>query len=397
MTENKNVRRTKRLEVLEEKKAIDLKRHKQKIAAFVTALVLGTTSLGAVGGFALHKKLTSEPAIAADESENTKTSEAPNDNYYVESETKELEQKITDYFNSLDDLTKSEFNNNPQYLIDFGKWVNGLEIEDFSDAKIGEIYGKINNAEMNLYNSVMNKQPIQGTYIKPSVFIKPTHSQIELFTEREAWLDEILKDPYNENSLEVAKKWFVADWESLIGLNGATQFADLDPAVSELGLKTGIFEKLNFTDIIFESHGLTGMNLATPDGDTAFYPLRVGPTNTPGINLEEVSELEAETYYAHLITLLLQRCDNYTNGDETKDDQDSYTTLYRTQMNYVEQKIKKESEEKKNNNDNKTSKLEKITDAKNKAYALKEYYTMNNIDFVYNSKDGSIVKVRTNC
>lgn len=378
----------KRLEVLEEKKAIDLKKHKQRIVAGAVALTLVGSGIGYGASVLLNND---EPAIAADESENTKTSEAPNDNYYVESETEELEQKITDYFNSLDDLTKSEFNNNPQYLIDFGKWINGLEIEDFSDARIGEIYGKINDAKMNVYNAVMNKQPIQGTYIKPSVFIKPTHSQIKLFTDREAWLDEILKDPYGENSLEIAKKWFGADWSSLTSLNSAEQFSALDPAASEIGLKTGIFENLNFTDIIFESHGLTGMNLATPDGDTAFYPLRVGPTNTPGINLEEVSELEAETYYAHLITLLLERCDNYTNGDETKDDQDSYTTLYRTQMNYIEQRIKREAEEKKNNNDNNTSKLEKITDAKNKAYAVKEMY----LGYV-SKKDGAHVRVHSN-
>ena len=372
----------KRLEVLEEKKAIDLKNYKKRIVAGAVALTLVGSGIGYGASVLLNND---EPAIAADESENTKTSETPNDNYYIESEVDRLENEITNYFNSLDDLTKSEFNNNPQYLIDFGKWINGLKIDNFSEDYILQIYEMINNANDNVKTAFMNNQPIQGQMIKASKFIKPTNVNIELFTQREAWQQTILNNPNSAEAFEAAKAWFIADWESLLGLNGAKKFSDFDSQASALALAVNTFELQNLVDKVFRDNNCEGLNHKTPDGSEAFYPLVLPANQSLGIEIDDESTIDYERFYKHEITRLLTNCDNYTKNDPTLDDQNSYGILLEVQNKFIDQELEQQ------NQNNNTSKLEKITDSKNKAYAVKEMY----LEYV-SKKDGTHVRVHSN-
>ena len=92
--------------------------------------------------------------------------------------------------------------------------------------------------------------------------------------------------------------------------------------------------------------------------------------------------------YFHLIVRLLQKCDNYyTNGNAKIYDQDPYTTLYRTQIDYINQKIVDKNSKTESTD---TSKLEEITTAKENAYLLKE------MAFNYIDKNGTKVRVHSN-
>ncbi len=389
--EERSKLRREALEVKEEKKVKKgfFTSTRNKIIAGITlAFTVAASSAGTV---AVMNHINNDAAVADTTVEDTK--EIPNDRYYTKSETKELEQKITDYFNSLDEETKSEFDNNPQYLIDFGKWINGLEVEGlegngFTEAYIGQIYENIGNVSEKLYLSIVNDQPIEGTYIKPSVFIKDTHPLYKVLTDRENWLDQIVKKgPHSTGAFEVSKEWTADDLKALVALN-YFQWQETDQAFAELLLKTGLIEKLNFNDLIFKWNNCKGIYLATPDGEKAFYPIIVGPHDSLGIEIDDESKIETEMPYFHLIVRLLQKCDNYyTNGNAKIYDQDPYTTLYRTQIDYINQKIVDKNSKTESTD---TSKLEEITTAKENAYLLKE------MAFNYIDKNGTKVRVHSN-
>ena len=383
--EERSKLRREALEVKEEKKVKKgfFTSTRNKIIAGITLAF--TVAASSAGAFAVANHINNDAAVADTTVEDTK--EIPNDNYYIESETKELEQKITDYFNSLDTVTKNEFNNNPQYLIDFGKWINGLKIDNFSEDYILQIYEMINNANDNVKTAYMNNKPIEGQMIKASTFIKPTNVNIELFTERERYLDEIMKDPYGPNAFEVAKKWFTSDWNSLLGLNGAKKFSDLDSQTSELALAVNTFEMQNLVDKIFQDNNCNGLNLQTPDGSEAFYPLVLEAHESLGIEIEDESEIDHERFYKNEITRLLTHCDNYVDKEENDmlDDQNSYGILLEVQNRFINEEIIREKTESTD-----TSKLEEITTAKENAYLLKE------MAFNYRDKNGTKVRVHSN-
>lgn len=354
---------------------------------FTAGLIAGVMLVsGAVAFSGCNDKNKDEEKTSKTEVAYDKETEMQKENGELFTDEKAMEDQILAYWDTLSDTTKKEFNNNPEYLVDFGRWINMFPIENFTEDYILEIYEMLNNANDNVVMAILNGQEVKGDVIKASKFLPETNCHLKAFTDREEFT---LKEIKNPNDVETAKEWFKYDITDLVGLDtDMVRAVDLSSSESELAYTIGTYSYTNFNDMILMSNGIDGMTLPTPDGDEAYYPVIVGPgSNEDLYKIDEVSNnVEDEVPYFTMFDQLMINCSDLEYKEE--DNQNSYGPL----LEFQERNLTKK-EEKKDEKD--TAKLDMIIKAKNDAIKVKEI-----VNYQIALQDGTVIEdsfVRTRC
>lgn len=384
---NLNTNQTKEKEVKKitpkDEKLVGFKKTKGLVAGLIIGSVLTTGTVAITGCEHESKDKTTT------EVDDTRTKSKLD--LYDESTKDILDKKVEDYWDTLSDKTKAEFNNDVTYLRHFGYWINGIKINDFNENYIATIYEMINNAD-DLIGTALENDEIwdkEQNYIKATTFFPEESRFASFFKEREELRDIIVKNGLHSNeSIEAAKKIMKLDIECNENINlkkSMCTFADLPPQLAELYSVT--FCELAQPHLnVLDKNNIKSITLDV-NGEKTEFPLILPPDyDNDSTKINEGGSPEnciSEDFYIKRILDKITKCDNMEPTEELieGDNPDTHRMLLEIQLGKTTSK-----------------KLDAIVTAKNelKTYRNEIEKQLNNNDKIIYAESDDLAFLATN-
>lgn len=363
----------------------------RKVAGIIAGLsfIAGMTTFTALGAANNDQDKTKDDEnqnkTNTEQSANTedKSKVKSNLDIYDESTKSELDAAVEEYWNTLHDDVKAKFNNDITYLKHFGYWINGIEIKDFNENYIIEIYEMITNANdliaLKLENGLEWNNNYQ--YIDATPFIPETSQYRELFEERENYRDTIVEAGKlnDEKAISVSKKWMKSDIKRFYGYEldpNKNHFQDLPSQYKELYYNTFSEQGCPHLNVLEKNLGKDfAITLTEPTiNEKVDYKLVLEPDTDK--DAEEIHDggsmqnYDYERYYTTDILASITRCDNNQDNQEEliADDPNTYGVLLEIQEQHQKEKTDTET----------SKKLEYIKNTKENLQKMKELYVATN-------------------